>query len=171
MVVKNWYKFSKKKIKRTYKTPQKILAYRRGRRGLRPVPRLPGLLPGGIPAQAVHRVPRARPLQLLHDGLLVLARDDLGRSRAHVQQAASADHQGRHGPDVTRQPVRRVHPQQGPAARHRAGAPAAGTRAVAEVQESAAAEQQEEPGEEEVQTQGAGTGEVVIFRCHFVRIK
>lgn len=80
---------------------------RRGRR--RPVPCLARLLFGGIPRQAVYRVPRPRHLQLLRHGDVVLAGDH--SRRGDVPQAAAADAQSR--PHVPGEPMRRMYPPTG----------------------------------------------------------
>lgn len=83
----------------------RVLAHRRRCRGWRPIAGQPRIVSGGLPAEAVHRVPRTWPMQLLHDRLLVLA---VHRRRpGHVPETPAADAQGELAKDADQQ-MRRV---------------------------------------------------------------
>lgn len=92
----------------------RVLAHRRRCRGRRPIVGQPRVVSGGLPAEAVHRVPRTGPMQLLHDRLFVLA---VHRRRpGHVPETPAADAQGELAKDPDQQmrrlpedPARRPH--------------------------------------------------------------
>ena len=70
-----------------------FLAHRRRCGWSRSIPFVARVLSEGLPLEAVHRVPRARPLQLPHHRLLLL--DGHHRPGPHVQEADPADSEGR----------------------------------------------------------------------------
>ena len=84
-------------------------AHGRGCRGRRAVSGLPRLLPGGLPTLTFHRVPRSRPLQLLHHRLLLLAGHH--RGLRPVPAARAADAEGRQ-PALPRVQVLRLPPSE-----------------------------------------------------------
>ena len=82
----------------------KFPASRRGRTRIRPVAGLARFLPGGIPREAVHRVPRFRLVQLLLHRHVLLA--DHHQGRRHVPQADTTDVENR--PHIASESLRGV---------------------------------------------------------------